>query len=123
MNNETPGTEPLYAPEPVKTVERQGVRSEPSSHRYPQIRGGVCEWCGTLDSNVPPEPQYKLCPHFRGLGELRCSYCDETKDPTDVAYHSVLNVADHPDNPSKIIVWCNSYTCSDKHIKRFRRSS
>jgi len=132
---DTSGTEPQIAPEPtptpeaviiappvrVKQVERQGVQAVPYTRRYPQVRGGVCEFCGILDRNVPSEFQYKLCPHFRGL-ELRCSYCDEAKDPSDVIGHSTLNIAEHPDNPDKIVVWCNSYTCSEKHLKRFDTS-
>ena len=141
MNKKPQGTEPFNAPvtevvvEPVavsapaptpqwqprpKTIERQGGRTEPHTRRLPQIRGGICEWCGVLDKNVPSQFQYQLCPHFRGLGEMQCSYCDEAKNPTDVIIHSILNVAEHPDNPDKLVVWCNSYECSGKHIARFR---
>lgn len=105
----------------MRTIERTGIKSEPYTRRLPQVRGGVCEYCGILDPNVPADQQYKLCPHYRGM-ELRCSYCDESKDPTDVIGHSILNVAEHPDKPDTWIVWCNSYTCSDKHLKRFKRS-
>lgn len=111
------------APQPrLKTIERQGVRSEPYTRRYPQVRGGICEYCGVLDIHVPAEQQYKLCGHFRGLGELRCSYCDEAKDPTDVIGHAILNIAEHPDNPDSLVVWCNSYDCSRRHETRFKRS-
>ena len=113
---------PVYAPRP-KTVERQGQRSEPYTRLYPQVRGGICEFCGVLDNKVPSEYQYQLCPHFRGIGELRCSYCDEAVDPTQVVLHAVLNIAEHPDNPEKLIVWCNSYECSRKHEARFKRNN
>lgn len=139
MNKKTPTTERQEAPDtevlmsaPVpqyvppaprqKTVERQGVRSEPYTRRYPQVRGGTCEYCGVLDVNVPAEHQYKLCGHFRGMGELRCSYCDESKDPTDIIGHSILNIAEHPDNPDSLVVWCNSYDCSRRHEARFKRA-
>jgi hypothetical protein len=102
------------------TIERQGSRTEPVTRRYPEVRGGVCEFCGILDHNVPSEFQYKLCPHFRNIGTLRCSYCDETKDSNDVVGHSVLRVAGHPDNPDKLIVWCDSYNCSRAHEARFK---
>lgn len=113
-------TESDSAPDTVMQVqvERQGAGRTQSSGRYPQVRGGVCEFCGILDKYLPSEMQYKLCPHFRGL-ELRCSYCPETSDPTAVVGHNVLNVAHHPDNPSKLVVWCGSYTCSEAHTKRF----
>lgn len=135
MNKRIPGTEPSnapvavaeapvapqvhYAPRP-KTIERQGGRSEPYTHRMPQIRGGICEWCGVKDGNVPSQFQYQLCDHFRGMGEMRCSYCDELRDPTDVVVHAVLNIAEHPNNRDQLVVWCNSYECSRKHEARFK---
>ena len=120
----TPAPMPVFTPPPPrpKTIERQGGHTEPKTRRLPQIRGGICEFCGVLDRNVPSQFQYQLCPHFRGLGEMRCSYCDEAKNPTDVVMNSVLNIAEHPDNPDKLVVWCNSYVCSGKHIARFRVS-
>lgn len=108
-----------YTPRP-KTIERQGNRTEPVSHRMPQIRGGICEWCGVKDHNLPSQMQYQLCDHFRGLGEMRCSYCEDSKDPTDVVIHAVLNIAEHPSNPDQLVVWCNSYECSRKHEARFK---
>lgn len=123
MATENPGTVPESAPVPeprrVPMIERQGARTVPVTRRLPQVRGGICEFCGVIDKNVPSEHQYKLCPHYREIGQLRCSYCDESKNPDDIVYHSVLNVAGHPDNPDKLIVWCNAYTCSQKHEKRF----
>ena len=114
---------PVFVPPPrQKIIERQGGHTEPYTRRLPQIRGGVCEYCGVLDRNVPSQYQYKLCDHFRGLGDMRCSYCDEAKNPSDVVSNSVLNIAEHPDNPDKLVVWCDSYVCSGKHIARFRVS-
>lgn len=111
-----------YVPPRRKSIERLGMKSEPYTRRWPQVRGGICEFCGVLDRNVPSEHQYKLCPHFRELGQLRCSYCDESKNPDDIIHHSNLNIAEHPDNPDKLIVWCNSYECSRKHEARFKKS-
>ncbi len=131
MKKENPGTVPEIAPvsEPVQqvvakapTIERQGSKTEPRTRRLPQVRGGICEWCGVMDQNLPSELQYTLCPHFREIGQLRCSYCDESKNPDEVNRNSVLNVAGHPDDPDKLIVWCNSYNCSRAHEKRFRAS-
>lgn len=125
-NNEShdSGDGALSAPVAVvrqKSVERQGASTEPYTRRWPQVRGGTCEFCGTLDRNVPAEFQYKLCGHYRGM-ELRCSYCDETKDPNQVVYHSTLNVAEHPTNPDSLVVWCNQKSCTDAHLKRFKVS-
>ena len=125
---EAPVTAPVQVqPQPVYkaprlTVERQGQSGAPMSERLPQVRAGICEYCGVLDRNVPSEHQYKLCPHYRDIGQLRCTYCDNTKNPDDVIGHSVLNIAKHPDNPQKLIVWCDSYTCSEKHLARFDMS-
>ena len=119
--NTNPGTEPFNAPV-TKTIERQGATTEAYTRRMPEIRGGVCEFCGVLDRNVPSQFQYQLCSHFRGMGEMRCSYCDENKNPTDVILKSNLKIAEHPDKPNQYIVWCDSFECSDKHIKRFRVS-
>jgi hypothetical protein len=116
--------QPAYVPPAPRQmrVERQGSQSEPYTRRFPQIRGGVCEYCGVLDPHVPSQFQYKLCPHYRGM-QARCTYCPETKDPDEVVYHSNMNVAEHPDNPSTLIMWCDSYDCSRAHEKRFRRAT
>lgn len=103
-------------------VERTGESSSPTSFRYPQVRGGICEFCGVIDGNQPSQYQYKLCPHYRGL-QLRCTYCPPAKDPDDVIYHANLNVASHPDDNSKLVVWCDSYDCSRAHEKRFNRAN
>ena len=103
-------------------VERMGTQNEPYTRRFPQIRGGQCEFCGTLDPNQPGNMQYKLCPHYRGK-TIRCSYCADTKDPDEVIAHSALNVAESPDRPGTLVVWCDSYECSQAHLKRFRKNA
>lgn len=114
---------PVYVPPAPRQmrVERQGSRSEPYTRRFPQVRGGTCEYCGVLDPNTPAQYQYKLCPHYRGM-DLRCTYCPENKNPDDVVYHSSLNIAEHPDNPGLLVVWCDSYECSRAHEQRFKRA-
>lgn len=104
---------------PVMRVERSGARAEPYSRRYPQVRGGVCEFCGIIDPNIPSQEQYKYCPHFRGM-QLMCSYCPETKNPEEVVRQEALNVAEHPYQPGMLVVWCGSYECSEAHLKRFK---
>lgn len=103
-----------------RTIERQGATSEPYTHHYPEVRAGVCEYCGILDQNVPSQYQYKLCPHFRGMGDLQCSYCPAHKNPEEVTRSHTLNIHVHPDNPDKVVVVCGSYECSDKHLNRFK---
>lgn len=109
---------PSFSP---KTIERQGVKSEPYVRHYPQVIAGVCEFCGILDPNTPSQFQYRLCSHYQGM-QLHCSYCDESKDPDEVNYKSTLNITDHPDNPSKLVVVCDNFTCVQKHQARFQRA-
>lgn len=120
ITQEAPVYVPPAAPRPMQ-IERQGSKSEPYVRHMPHVRGGVCEFCGVLDQNVPSQYQYKLCPHFRGLS-LRCSYCDENKDPDEVVYHADLQIVEHPDRPGTLIVCCDSYECSRAHQQRFQRS-
>lgn len=103
----------------MKVVERQGSRSEPRVRHYPQVIGGVCEFCGIIDSTVPSQYQYQLCPHYKGM-QLRCSYCDGNKNPDEVNYRSTLNVTDHPNDPEKIVVCCDAFTCVQSHHARFK---
>ena len=119
--NLTQGTEPSNAPV-TRQLERQGQRTEPYTRRLPQIRGGVCEFCGIIDPRGQSQDQWRLCPHFRGIPDMRCSYCDDSVNPTEVVNRAVLNIAEHPDNPNKLVVWCNSYECSRKHEQRFKVS-
>jgi len=103
-------------------VERQGDTPSPVSRRFPQVRGGICEYCGVLDQNQPSQMQYKLCPHYRGL-QLQCSYCEAGKDADDVIYHANMNVAEHPDKPGRLVVWCDSFDCSKKHLEKWNYAS
>lgn len=114
-----PTTErPAYAPRQMR-VERQGSRSEPYTRRFPQVIGGTCEYCGVIDANYPAQDQYKMCEHYRGM-QLRCSYCPESKNPDEVVRSSGLNVAESPNNPGTLIVWCSSFECSAAHNKRWQ---
>ncbi len=105
-----------------KQIERLSGVNAPFTAKYPEVRGGICEYCGVIDPNYPSEMQYKLCQHYRGK-QLQCSYCPETKQPDDVINHSTLQVRDHPTNPNALVVWCNSYECSRKHEERFKVSA
>lgn len=131
MEPQAPATEREIAREPVAPaqppyampynmeVERVGGLSSGVTVVFPQVRGGICDWCGVLDPNTPSQFQYKLCPHYRGK-QLACSYCPSTKDVDDVIYHSNMRVLQHPDNPRKLIVHCDSYECKKKHEERWQ---
>ena len=103
-------------------IERLGSVSVPITRSYPKVVAGVCEYCGIIDSLQPSEVQYSLCPHFKGVGILRCSYCDESINPVEVIKNRTLNMHGHPDNPDKIVAVCDAYECSQKHLARFKLS-
>ena len=118
-----PATVSANAQQP-RQMERQGGKTVPYTKMYPLVRGGLCDWCGVLDKNQPSTYQYKLCPHFRGMGDIECSYCDPTKDPVEVIRYSVMKIHDHPYDKDQfgrpnIVVVCDSYDCSTKHRARF----
>lgn len=102
--------------------ERQGRISEPMTRAYPAVIGGVCEYCGILDNLKSSEEQYKLCPHFKGMGEVRCSYCPETSDPIGVIKERKIVIHGSPTNPNEVVAVCDSYNCSQAHLKRFKRN-
>lgn len=104
-----------------KRIERQGLNAEAHVRHYPKVYGGVCEFCGIVDRNVDSINQYKLCEHYRGM-QLRCSYCEASKDPDEVIRRSRVQVMDSPDNANELIVVCDSYECSERHLARFNRS-
>lgn len=109
---------------PLRQMERQGGKTVPHTGMYPLIRGGQCDRCGTLDKHQPAIYQYKLCPHFRGMGNIVCSYCDPSKDPNEVIRISIMKVHDHPYDKDelgrpKLVAVCDSYECSTKHRARF----
>lgn len=104
-------------------LERQGQKSVPVTRMLPRVIGGVCEFCGIKDPNRESVEQYLLCPHFAGIGELRCTYCPETADPVEVIRKGNIKVHEHPDRPGTWIAVCDSYTCSDAHTKRFDRAN
>lgn len=113
---------PVQAQPRQMQVERRGDLSSGYSRRFPEVRGGICEYCGVIDQNYPSEMQYKMCEHYRGM-QLRCVYCPAEKNVDEVINHSVLKIAEHPDNPNKLVVWCDSFDCSKKHLERFKIST
>jgi hypothetical protein len=126
---QTPGTLPQNAQVPnYSSMPRnmrltpRGVTSAPMSRRFPQIRAGQCEYCGTLDPYQPGDVQYKLCPHYRGM-DMKCVYCGEKRNQDDVVRNSTLNVAEHPYRPGELLVWCNSSECAKAHEQAFKLAS
>lgn len=93
---------------------------------HPRIIGGVCEYCGVLDSNVEGKYQYKLCKHYKDR-EMKCSFCKESADHDDVIRQSTLLVKDDPYNPGFLVTLCGRFDCTRKfeekyHIKAVDRA-
>lgn len=111
-------------PEQQRQIERRGGGTEPMVHHYPEVRAGVCEWCGIKDDKQPSVVQYKLCPHYSFLNgaDLQCSYCDPSKDPNEVIRSHSINVYNSPYNPTEVVVVCDDYECTRKHRERFKVS-
>lgn len=106
----------------AKQIERQGAVGSPVVSFYPTVRAGVCDRCGVIDPNVESQFQYKLCEHYRGR-QLWCSYCPSTTNPDEVIRYSILQVADDPRDSTKLIVWCNSSACLDKHYQKYQTNA
>lgn len=114
---------PNYSSQPKNMrLTPRGASSAPMSRRFPEVRGGQCEFCGTLDPYQPGDMQYKLCPHYRGM-DLKCVYCPMNKDQEEVVRNSTLNVAEHPYRPGELIIWCKSFECSKAHETAFKTAS
>lgn len=99
-------------------ISQPGESSAPVSRRFPDVRGGTCEYCGVIDKNYPGEQQYKLCPHYKGMN-LKCTYCKEGADHDEVIRTSLLLVMEDPYMPGNLITHCGKYECQRKHEKRF----
>ena len=124
MNNNAPGTSSQFANVNPSLQPRNmrlssgGASNVPTSRRFPQIRGGQCEHCGTLDPRQPGNLQYKLCPHYRGM-EMKCIYCPLGKDQEEVVRNNTLNVFEHPHRPGEIISLCKSFECTQRFEQEF----
>src|SRR5690348_15635433 len=72
---EVPQTAVAVAERPSFRLERKLENYLPEATKFPSIRGGICEFCGVIDSKVPSWQQWTLCKHYSGLKEIKCSYC------------------------------------------------
>jgi hypothetical protein len=109
------------AEHPQRVIERRVAGGGPRAHRHPNVRGGICDFCGVLDSKKPSLVQYRLCKHYSDLPDpgLQCTYCPEGVDVDDVILHRVLTVYELADKPGELIVHCDDYNCRQKHLQRF----
>lgn len=106
----------------MPNFERQGSTSEPRTRMYPRVIGGTCEFCGVIDNLQPSHMQYRLCPHFKNMGEIQCSYCPDNSDPVEIINRAEIKIHGSPTDPNAVIAVCDSYKCSQAHLKRFKRN-
>lgn len=104
-------------------LERVGAISTPMTRMKPKVTGGICEFCGVVDSQQPSEVQYRLCPHFTDIGELRCTYCPPNVDPIDVIRKARIKIHENPDRPGIWVAVCDQTSCEAAHERRFVRNS
>lgn len=122
--NENPSTSASTVNAPADSMPRnlrltpRGVSSAPLARRFPEVRGGQCEHCGTIDPYQPGQYQYKLCPHYRGM-ELKCAYCPLERDQDEVIRNSTLKVFEHPYHPGELMTLCGRFDCIKKFEKEF----
>lgn len=100
-------------------IERVGGQLSGVTYEFPEVRGGVCTYCGVMNPNLPSTQQYKLCRHYAGK-QLACSYCPQGKNADDVIEHSTLRVLLHPRDNRKLIVHCDSFNCLEKHKQEWQ---
>lgn len=125
-----------------------GVRS----HFFrPAIICGVCEHCGSSEyvggevkkvTNGQGELEHRyagghweerdatMCKHYSGL-DIRCTYCQEKFTGlktrlgkfAEILATRIVYVMSFVDQPKKVIMYCDSFECKEKHIKRMNSSS
>lgn len=113
---------PTYQSPREMRISQPGENSAPLSIRYPEIRGGTCEFCGVIDKNFPGDQQYKLCVHYKGMN-LKCSFCKEGDDHGEVVRTSKMLVMSDPYLPGTLLTHCGKYECQRKFEKKFNLSN
>jgi len=74
------------------------------------------------------------CPHYKPLYDkgqtIRCSYCAEQFTGTrnslgqfmDIIASRIVYVMSFADEPNKLIMYCDSFDCREKHIARMKNT-
>lgn len=112
----------------------------------PSIICGICEHCGSIEyvggdvtqrKNKDGEAEYDYkggkwqtldateCKHYKGL-QIRCTYCGEqftglkTKlgKFAEILATRIVYVMSFVDQPKKVVMYCDSFECKEKHIRR-----
>lgn len=102
------------------SIERHGNASTVDAIVHPEIRAGVCTFCGVkpdfegYDGGGNPRKAVPKCKHYYGV-KLFCTYCQN-----DEALRSrTMRVYELKSDPGKLIICCDDFRCEDKHQKKF----
>jgi len=112
-------TETVETKKPL-SVERRVDTGFPEAEKFPNIRGGVCDFCGIVNKSTLSRLQYTECEHYKGL-ELKCSYCPPGTDFEDVIEHRMFSVFEYPKGSGSLTICCDDIRCRDSHHKRFNK--
>lgn len=99
-------------------IGRSGESTTLASRSFPEIRGGICEYCGVINPSYPGDIQYKFCPHYAGM-EMKCSFCKESADHPNVVRMSKMLVREDPYAPGQLVTLCGSYECTKKFEQKY----
>lgn len=98
-----------------------GESNELVVRQFPWIKGGQCDYCGTLDNRYPGHVQYRFCPHYAGRN-MKCVFCKETADHDDVIRMSQMKVIEDPYAPGNLVTMCGGYECTKKFETKYHLS-
>lgn len=117
----------------------------------PAIICGICEHCGsseyvgggvTKSTNKQGELEHHysggkweardatLCKHYKNL-QIKCTYCNEQFTGlksrlgkfAEILATRLVYVMSFTDSANKVIMYCDSFECKEKHIKRMSNAS
>lgn len=88
-----------------KRAEIFAEKMVPAATKHPEIRAGICEFCGE---------SYRTCKHYSGI-DIYCTYCGRR----DIILSRSLKIFSRNDTPNQLIIVCEDYKCTDAHLNRF----
>lgn len=77
----------------------------PGYTKHPDIRAGVCEFCGE---------HHTVCKHYKGI-DIYCTYCGRR----DIVNNRHLRIFTLHSNPNQLLIVCGDYKCDVAHKDRF----
>ena len=94
----------------------------PSARKLPDVIGGTCEFCGTLDPKIPADIQYSVCPHYTGV-DIKCSYCPPGADHDEIRKTRRFSIKEFPVGSGQLDVCCDDLNCRKRWEKEHGSST